>query len=260
MELAGLSVAEAVADATRHDVSCTVAIMCGPGNNGGDGLVCARHLWHFGYKRLRVVFSSSASSARHGGRFDHLWRQLHALGIATYDADVDNDNDEEKDNEKERRRKGSSGKLKNMMDGDDVDVWVDSVFGFSFNPQRGPIRTPYDDMIRTMNTAAATACIVAVDVPSGWHVDLGLDYHQQRNESTDSHDDDNLLRLVMPDVLVSLTVPKQFITCSAVAERRRVNQQWVHYVGGRFVPPAVASSLQLDVPKYKGVRQVVRVE
>ena len=54
MELAGLSVASAVqevyqqrrsddADANR------VLIVCGPGNNGGDGLVAARHLHHFGF-------------------------------------------------------------------------------------------------------------------------------------------------------------------------------------------------------------------
>ena len=46
MELAGLSVASAIAkcypvDQLRPE---RVLICCGPGNNGGDGLVAARHL------------------------------------------------------------------------------------------------------------------------------------------------------------------------------------------------------------------------
>lgn len=262
MELAGLSVAEAIVDATCLDTSLTVVIMCGPGNNGGDGLVCARHLWHFGYKRIHVVFSSRASSARtDDGKFDHLWRQLNALGIVTYDADVDDCKEGKEERGRGKRRKSSGGKLSNL-NVDDVDVWVDCIFGFSFNPEKGPIRTPYDDMIRRMNNSvsvtakAKTGIVVAVDVPSGWHVDLGLDYHKAKVDN----DDDDMPRLVMPDVLVSLTVPKQFVNCSAVTERRRVNEQWIHYVGGRFIPPAVASSLKLDLPQYNGVGQIVRVE
>ena len=49
MELAGLSVASAVVDAFPPPAH-TVLVVVGPGNNGGDGLVAARHLYQFGYK------------------------------------------------------------------------------------------------------------------------------------------------------------------------------------------------------------------
>jgi NAD(P)H-hydrate repair Nnr-like enzyme with NAD(P)H-hydrate epimerase domain len=47
MELAGLSVAEAAA-AEIPEKNSRILVICGPGNNGGDGLVAARHLHHFG--------------------------------------------------------------------------------------------------------------------------------------------------------------------------------------------------------------------
>ena len=51
MELAGLSCAEALARAYPLDAGNeNVLIVAGPGNNGGDGLVAARHLTHFGYE------------------------------------------------------------------------------------------------------------------------------------------------------------------------------------------------------------------
>lgn len=48
MELAGLSCSEAVAAAFPVATHPRVLVVCGPGNNGGDGLVCARHLYHQG--------------------------------------------------------------------------------------------------------------------------------------------------------------------------------------------------------------------
>ena len=50
MELAGLACATAIAQAypaSSMGGDPTVLICCGPGNNGGDGLVCARHLKFF---------------------------------------------------------------------------------------------------------------------------------------------------------------------------------------------------------------------
>merc|ERR1719335_1877740 len=55
MELAGLSVACAAAEFWPLErCAGNLLLVCGPGNNGGDGLVAARHLHHFGYKP-RVV-------------------------------------------------------------------------------------------------------------------------------------------------------------------------------------------------------------
>ena len=49
MELAGLSVALALTKAypLSAEKSGNVLVCCGPGNNGGDGLVAARHLKMF---------------------------------------------------------------------------------------------------------------------------------------------------------------------------------------------------------------------
>lgn len=50
MELAGLSVACSLAEEYPSVKFPRVLIIAGPGNNGGDGLVAARHLIHFGYE------------------------------------------------------------------------------------------------------------------------------------------------------------------------------------------------------------------
>ena len=48
MELAGLSVASALH--LEYGDKKRVLVLVGPGNNGGDGLVAARHLYHFGHQ------------------------------------------------------------------------------------------------------------------------------------------------------------------------------------------------------------------
>lgn len=47
MELAGLSVACAISKSYSNDKTNSILVCCGPGNNGGDGLVAARHLFLF---------------------------------------------------------------------------------------------------------------------------------------------------------------------------------------------------------------------
>lgn len=54
MELAGLSVASAVLAEYPPGAHARPLVLAGPGNNGGDGLVAARHLHHFGYSGVTV--------------------------------------------------------------------------------------------------------------------------------------------------------------------------------------------------------------
>lgn len=57
MERAGLGVAENIYKYFPLEKYFKVLVICGPGNNGGDGFVCARHLWDMGYK-VKVVLLS----------------------------------------------------------------------------------------------------------------------------------------------------------------------------------------------------------
>ncbi|TDZ19937.1 NAD(P)H-hydrate epimerase [Colletotrichum orbiculare MAFF 240422] len=50
MELAGLSISQALYRVHPLSKGLNILVACGPGNNGGDGLVAARHLRHYGYK------------------------------------------------------------------------------------------------------------------------------------------------------------------------------------------------------------------
>ena len=75
MERAGLAAAEHARDLLGDGYR--VLVVCGPGNNGGDGLVAARHLREWGY-RLVVVFLGDpdklpADAAQAYTRFSPRW-------------------------------------------------------------------------------------------------------------------------------------------------------------------------------------------
>jgi NAD(P)H-hydrate epimerase len=84
------------------------------------------------------------------------------------------------------------------------DVILDAIFGFSF---KGPVRPPFDAALPLL--ASSRLPIVSVDIPSGWDVDTG-----QGNA------------VLYPDVLVSLTAPKEGVK----------GFKGRHLLGGRFVP------------------------
>ncbi|KAK3153587.1 hypothetical protein QOZ80_2BG0177900 [Eleusine coracana subsp. coracana] len=148
MELAGLSVAAAVAEVYKLSEHTRVLIICGPGNNGGDGLVAARHLYHFGY-RPSVCYPKRTPKPLYSG----LVTQLESLAIPFLAVE---DLPEDLSSE--------------------FDIVIDAIFGFSFH---GTPRPPFDDLIQRLvslsviGSSEKRPAIVSVDIPSGWHVEEG---------------------------------------------------------------------------------------
>ncbi|GLU16110.1 hypothetical protein SLE2022_325600 [Rubroshorea leprosula] len=149
MELAGLSVAVSIAEVYKPAESNRVLAICGPGNNGGDGLVAARHLDHFGYKPF-VCYPKLTPKPL----YNSLVTQLESLSIPFLSVD------------------DLLGDLSK-----DFDILLDAMFGFSFH---GTPRPPFDDLIQRLiclhnddQTQQKSPVIVSVDIPSGWHVEEG---------------------------------------------------------------------------------------
>jgi hydroxyethylthiazole kinase-like uncharacterized protein yjeF len=128
MESAGRAVAEAAA---RHKSSgCRVAVVAGPGNNGGDGFVAARLLAERGY-RVQVLLVGEAGKLKGDA----------ALAAKTWRGPV-----------LAAEARALAG----------ADIVIDALFGAGLDrPVEGRARA----MIEAMNEMSAP--VVAVDLPSG---------------------------------------------------------------------------------------------
>jgi NAD(P)H-hydrate epimerase len=140
MELAGLSVAEAIYQMVPPPGK--ILVVCGPGNNGGDGLVAARHLVMFGYESVVVVYPKQPSKQH----FVNLVQQCRNVGIPVLE------------------------EMPSLEDG--YSAIVDSIFGFSFH---GTLREPFATIVGQIKEAQETLKIttLSVDIPSGWNVNGG---------------------------------------------------------------------------------------
>mmetsp|Transcript_12175 Transcript_12175/g.22431 ORF Transcript_12175/g.22431 Transcript_12175/m.22431 type:complete len:328 (+) Transcript_12175:55-1038(+) len=142
MELAALSCAYSLVKAYPLPKFKKVLVVCGPGNNGGDGLVMARHLLHFGYHPT-VVYPIKPKNEL----YQRIVVQLLGLGIKP---------------------------LAELPDTgfDGYDVVVDAVFGFSFKGWRGGGKdAPFDRAVELFTSSKVP--VLAIDIPSGWDVEKG---------------------------------------------------------------------------------------
>ncbi|CAO3675580.1 unnamed protein product [Rhizopus microsporus] len=138
MELAGLSVAQAIQRVYDNNKKPHVLVCVGPGNNGGDGLVAARHLFHFGFKPS-IYYPKQPEK----DLYQRLLVQCKNLELPIY---------------KEFQP--------DLLD--QADVILDALFGFSFN---GDVRDPYKEVVKQFGSTKTP--IVSVDIPSGWNVETG---------------------------------------------------------------------------------------
>ncbi|XP_013112398.1 NAD(P)H-hydrate epimerase isoform X2 [Stomoxys calcitrans] len=201
MELAGLSCSHAIAKCFAANEHKRVLVCCGPGNNGGDGLVCARHLSLMGY--LPKVYYPKPTP---NSLYENLTHQCKAMNIEFLET-------------------CPPSELLNKS----YDLIVDALFGFSFKP---PVREAFVPIIKALQETRLP--IASIDIPSGWHVENG------KNDEC----------CFEPSLLISLTAPK---LCAKLYKGPH------HYLGGRFVPPALKEKYQLDLPEYPGTETCVKL-
>lgn len=143
MENAGRAVADAAVRLAGGTYGRRAVVVCGKGNNGGDGLVAARYLDGWGL-RVAAVLLEPGEDLREPAAMN-LTRLEHTTV---------------------RVRPFSGGLLARELAR--ADVVVDAVFGTGF---RGVPEDGFAEAIETVNEAGAP--VVAVDIPSGVNGETG---------------------------------------------------------------------------------------
>lgn len=149
MENAGMSVFNLIRELTGDlpSGSFKVAVFAGKGNNGGDGLVVARHLHNHGYRVSVYLLAPPESFSGDAGLNLEIARKV---GVPI---EVIN----------------SAERLDEIWEGiSETDIVVDAIFGTGL---KGAVRGLAGEVIERINRLKAIK--VAVDLPSGLNADTG---------------------------------------------------------------------------------------
>ena len=143
MERAGRELASAARDVVGGSYGSRAVVVCGSGNNGGDGLVAARHLASWGFAVCAVLLADAAS-LRDPAAANHA--RLGGTGV--------------------RVRPYAAAALERELTR--ADVVVDAIVGTGFH---GIPEGPFAEAVDAIGRAGIT--VVAADVPSGVNAETG---------------------------------------------------------------------------------------
>jgi len=151
MENAALHLAEVALD-LAHTEPARILVVCGPGNNGGDGLAAARHLHNAG-TQVEIVLSGPEDASRGDAAINLTIAKRMGLRISCTTpgaprAELD----------------AAARRLK-------PELVVDALLGTGLDR---PVAEPIATLIRAINAMAqAGTLVVAADLPSGLDCDTG---------------------------------------------------------------------------------------
>ena len=142
MENAARAAAEVAIDMLGDPKGCEVLILCGGGNNGGDGLAVARHLHNRG---ARVSVALTLDPSQYHGDALINWQIVSAMPIHC--------------------RPASPADIAQSR----ADLLIDAIFGTGLN---SPPRDPFPALADAVARAARP--VLAIDLPSGLDCDTGV--------------------------------------------------------------------------------------
>jgi hydroxyethylthiazole kinase-like uncharacterized protein yjeF len=152
MENAGASVARFIQARFADGQQRQIAVLCGKGNNGGDGFVVARHLRDGGAKPEVYLFAApeqmQGDAAENYRRWQALGAPLHIVRTLA---------------EWQKRK----------TDATSAEIIIDALLGTGV---AGPVRDVYGQVIQDLNVRDGKqhSVVVAVDIPSGLAADGGV--------------------------------------------------------------------------------------
>ena len=120
---------------SKNYSACKVLVICGPGNNGGDGLIIAQMLFEEGYS-VNVYLPLGESNTKDA-----------SIAFAKLNKDL---------------------VIKNIDNLSEFKLIIDALFGFNFNK---PLNERTHLLINSLNKTSAEK--IAIDIPSGVYCDNG---------------------------------------------------------------------------------------